>query len=165
MVSKRVRGKATPAEPPSKKARTAPLAAIEVLDVEESPDTKAKAEGKKRTEGATFSKLIMDNFLEHGFTEEEVQCAVCADGTGLIDKLAADRAAWESGLKTMGQNYYRDLRKECRNPNSDFAKLEEAQKESVVDDELEDIDFYLLFIVILSFLLSLLCFVSFRFYL
>ena len=94
-----------------------------------------------------MTKLIMDNFLEHGVTEEEVQCVVCADGAAILDKLAADRVAWGHGEVIVGQNYDRDLRNECRNPNSDFANLEEAQKQSVVDDELEEIHFHFLFIV------------------
>ena len=137
-MPKKGRGHPTRAEPVSKRARTQPLKAIEKLDLEESPDKKAEV-NRVRTQTATFTKLIMDNFLEHGFTEEEVQCAVCADGTALLDKLAADRAAWGKGELTMGLHYYRDLRKECRNPQSDFAKLEKAQKESVVDVELEEL--------------------------
>ena len=83
--------------------------------------------------------MVADNFVAHGFTEEEVTTATCKDGTPLLDRLAADKDRRDAGEISMGKKYYELLRAETRNPVSSFAQLNEMQKTTVdTNEDLEE---------------------------
>jgi hypothetical protein len=119
----------------AKKAPKVTSKALDALDAEELDDKKATKGDRLRTKDQAWNKMISDNFLEHGFTMEEVNTAQMSDGTFLIDTLQRDRERWVRKEISMGMKYWTKLRLEVRSPDSVYSLLAPSH-ESEIDENI-----------------------------
>ena len=96
-MKKKAKSSQAAREQGSKKRKASEMTVADRLEHDELGDVSLDAKKRSRSDKETMYNLIKDNFLDHGFTMEEVALA-CVDGVYLTDELERDKALNGVGL-------------------------------------------------------------------